>query len=61
VIVIAVGFSPLLIAPLIPYRTVGVLMASILVISGVATLVILPALIGLGERWLFRSSTKEVR
>jgi hypothetical protein len=36
-------------------------MASILVISGVATLVILPALIGLGERWLFRSSTKEVR
>jgi hypothetical protein len=60
VIVIAVGFAPLLIAPLIPYRTVGVLMASILVISGVATLVILPALIGLGERWLFPSSTKEV-
>ena len=60
VIVIAVGFAPLLIAPLIPYRTVGVLMASILVISGVATLVILPALIGLGERWLFRSGAKEV-
>jgi len=55
-----VGFSPLLIAPLIPYRTVGVLMASILIISGVATLVILPALIGLGERWLFRSNAKEV-
>jgi len=60
VVVIAVGFSPLLIAPLIPYRTVGVLMASILIISGVATLVILPALIGLGERWLFRSNVKEV-
>ena len=60
VIVIAVGFSPLLIAPLIPYRTVGILMASILVISGVATLVILPALIGLGERWLFRGSAKEM-
>ncbi len=61
VIVIAVGFTPLLVAPLIPYRTVGVLMASILVISGVATLVILPALIGPGERWLFRSPTKEMR
>ena len=61
VVVIAVGFTPLLIAPLIPYRTVGILMASILVISGVATLVILPALIGLGERWLFRSDAKEQR
>lgn len=60
VIVIAVGFTPLLLAPLIPYRTVGVLMASILVISGVATLVILPAFIELGERWLFRETAKEV-
>ncbi|MBW2280702.1 MAG: MMPL family transporter, partial [Deltaproteobacteria bacterium] len=59
VIVIAVGFSPLLLAPLIPYRTVGVLMASILVVSGVATLVILPALMQLCERWLFGSSAKE--
>ena len=59
VIVIAVGFTPLLVAPLIPYRTVGLLMASILVVSGLATLVILPALIGLGERWLFRHSTTE--
>ncbi|MEN8160904.1 MAG: MMPL family transporter, partial [Myxococcota bacterium] len=59
VIVIAVGFSPLLVAPLVPYRTVGMLMASILVVSGIATLVILPALIGLAERWLFRG--KEAR
>ncbi|MCP4002741.1 MAG: MMPL family transporter [bacterium] len=60
VIVIAIGFSPLLIAPLIPYRTVGVLMASILVISGLATLVILPALVRVGERWLFRDLASEV-
>ncbi len=53
VIVIALGFSPLLVAPLVPYRTVGILMASILVVSGIATLVILPALMKLGERWLF--------
>ncbi len=41
-----------------PYRTVGLLMASILVVSGVATLVILPALMTLGERWLFSSSNR---
>ncbi|MCP4036449.1 MAG: MMPL family transporter, partial [bacterium] len=57
VIVIALGFSPLLVAPLVPYRTVGILMASILVVSGVATLVILPALIALGERWLFPAAS----
>ncbi len=60
VIVIAVGFSPLLLATLMPYRTVGLLMAAILVVSGVATLVILPALIAVGERWLFpRSNPRE--
>ncbi|MCP5039894.1 MAG: MMPL family transporter [bacterium] len=57
VIVIALGFSPLLVAPLVPYRTVGILMASILVVSGVATLVILPALMALGERWLFPAAS----
>ncbi|MDP6980237.1 MAG: MMPL family transporter [Myxococcota bacterium] len=59
VIVIALGFSPLLVAPLVPYRTVGILMASILVVSGVATLVILPALMQLGERWLFPKPAPE--
>ena len=59
VIVIAVGFSPLLLASLVPYRTVGLLMASILVLSGVATLVILPALLSLGERRLFPSSSRK--
>jgi len=58
VIVVAVGFSPLLLATLMPYRTVGLLMAAILVVSGVATLVILPALIALGERWLFPNSNQ---
>ena len=42
-IVIAVGFLPLLAAPLVPYNTVGVLMAAIMIISSVVTLILLPA------------------
>ena len=45
VIVIAVGFLPLLLSNLIPYKTVGALLASILVLSGITTLLLLPALI----------------
>jgi hypothetical protein len=53
IIVIAAGFLPLLLAPLVPYKTVGVFLATILLISGVGTLLILPAMIRLLERWLF--------
>lgn len=53
VIVIAVGFLPLLAAPLVPYQTVGVFLASILLVSGAGTLLILPALIKTGEKLLF--------
>jgi predicted RND superfamily exporter protein len=41
-IVIAVGFTPLLLAPLVPYITVGVFLASIMAVSAVVTLVLLP-------------------
>ncbi len=53
IIVIAVGFLPLLLAPLVPYQTVGMLMAAILLVSGVATLLILPAMVRLLENRLF--------
>lgn len=53
IVVIAVGFLPLLFAPLIPYKTVGVLMATILVVAGFATLLLLPALMRLLEKPLF--------
>jgi len=43
--VVGVGFLPLLAAPLVPYQTVGVFMAAILVLAGVASLLILPALL----------------
>jgi hypothetical protein len=55
-VVLGVGFLPLLLAPLIPYNTVGVLIASILVIAGLATLLILPALITVLEPWLFKKN-----
>jgi len=54
IIVIAVGFTPLLAAPLLPYNTVGFFLASIMAVSGAATMFILPALITVLERWLFR-------
>ncbi|MFP4035811.1 MAG: efflux RND transporter permease subunit, partial [Desulfovermiculus sp.] len=53
VLVIAVGFTPLLAAPLVPYQTVGLLMASILFLSGAVTLLILPSLIRHAQELLF--------
>jgi hypothetical protein len=53
VIAVGVGFLPLLAAPLVPYRTVGIFISAILLAAGVATLFILPALITLLERWMF--------
>ena len=53
VVVVGAGFLPLLAAPLVPYQTVGALIASILVAAGAASLVILPAVVRLLEPWLF--------
>lgn len=52
-IVIGVGFLPLLAAPLVPYKTVGVLIAAILLAAGLASLLILPSLMAILERLLF--------
>lgn len=57
-VVLGVGFLPLLFATLIPYNTVGILIASILLIAGLATLLILPALITILEPLLFRKPKK---
>ena len=54
VIVIAVGFTPLLAAPLVPYKTVGIFLASIMTISGIATMLILPASVTVLQKWLFK-------
>jgi len=54
VIVIAVGFLPLLAAPLIPYKTVGIFLCAITALSGVVTLMVLPAILTLAENRLFK-------
>ncbi len=49
-IVIAIGFLPLLAAPLVPYNTVGIFLASIMAASALASLVLLPAILRLVHR-----------
>jgi uncharacterized membrane protein YdfJ with MMPL/SSD domain len=52
VLVIAIGFLPLLAAPLVPYKTVGYLMCAIMALSGAVTLFVLPSMIRLlGKRF----------
>ena len=58
-IVIAIGFTPLFFAPLVPYITVGAFMAAIMALSGVTTLVVLPALISWAGPWLFVEQRRE--
>ncbi len=53
VVVVGLAFLPLLAAPLVPYQTVGLFIAAILLTAGIATLVILPSLVTLLERWMF--------
>jgi predicted RND superfamily exporter protein len=55
-IVIAIGFLPLLAAPLVPYNTVGFLMAAIMAVSSVVTVMLLPAIMMNIQNWL---STKK--
>ncbi len=54
VIVIAIGFTPLLAAPLVPYQTVGIFLASIMAISGLVTMLILPSFLAAFEPWFFK-------
>jgi predicted RND superfamily exporter protein len=58
-ITIAVGFTPLLLAPLVPYKTVGFFLASIMAVSWLGTLFILPALLTGLEKYAFPSGDKE--
>jgi len=51
-VVIALGFTPLLAAPLVPYVTVGAFMACIMLFSATVTLLLLPAVIALTSRWV---------
>lgn len=54
VLVIAIGFLPLLVAPLIPYKTTGVLLFGILAVSGMVTILVLPAILTVAEKSFFK-------
>ena len=58
VLVIAIGFLPLLAAPLIPYKTVGIFLCAIMALSGAVTLLALPSIVKLTEKWLFKPTTE---
>ena len=48
-LIIAVGFLPLFLSSLVPYLVVGTFLAAIMVLSWLATLLLLPGLLTLGE------------
>jgi predicted RND superfamily exporter protein len=61
VLVIAIGFLPLLAAPLIPYKTVGIFLCAIMALSGAVTLLALPTILKLAEKALFKGGAEPVR
>ena len=46
-VVVAIGFTPLLFAPLLPYVTVGAFLAGIMAVSAIVTLILLPAMLSI--------------
>jgi len=58
-IIIAIGFTPLLLAPLVPYQTVGFFLATIMAVSWLATLFILPALLTPLQKYAFNKKPNE--
>ena len=53
VLVIAIGFLPLMVAPLVPYKTMGLMLFAIMTLSGIITLLVLPAILAATEKWFF--------
>ncbi len=58
-VILGAGFLPLLLAPLVPYQTVGVFIASIILSAGAITLLVLPALITLFQTRLFKGIVQQ--
>jgi len=60
VLVIAIGFLPLLAAPLVPYKTVGLFLCAIMALSGVVTLMGLPAILRVAQKRIFKPAQEPV-
>jgi predicted RND superfamily exporter protein len=56
-IVIALGFLPLLLSPLLPYQTVGIFLAAIMAVSCLITLLVLPTSMQLLKNKLFKNQS----
>ncbi|WP_319524333.1 MMPL family transporter [uncultured Desulfosarcina sp.] len=54
VLVIAIGFLPLLIGPIVPYKTMGIMLFAIMTLSGIITLLVLPSTLTTFENWFFK-------
>jgi hypothetical protein len=59
-VIISIGFSPLLAATLIPYKTVGIFFMLIMAASAVSTLVLLPAAISPVHMLVFEDRERKV-
>jgi predicted RND superfamily exporter protein len=55
-VILGIGFTPLLLSNLVPYNTVGLLMAGILIFSAIATLLLLPAILTVIRPMVFRNA-----
>lgn len=55
-LVVSLGFAPLLISVLTPYQTVGMFLASIMLLSALVTLIVLPHVMIRLPKWVFTQS-----
>ncbi len=58
VLVIAIGFIPMMFSTLVPYITVGSFFLAIMVMSGLVTMLLLPALAKTFQKALFKAKAK---
>ena len=59
VLVIAIGFLPLLIGPIVPYKTMGTMLFAIMTFSGVITLLVLPSILTVPRKSGFSGNSKK--
>jgi len=52
-LVVSIGFLPLFVSPLVPYKTVGFFMFAIMLFASIGTLVILPAIVSMHPGVIF--------
>ena len=60
VLVVSIGFVPMLFSDLVPYVTVGAFFLAIMLVSGFVTMLLLPAITVMFQRVLFRTAKQSV-